>query len=374
MTDGYTYDPETWPPVLAGAVAGAIAAIVAAVIAFFLRSPDELVANSLTVVIASLVIGLLSGLLWRRLRAGSKPKTVYGWSMAGGFVAAMLGVTLGDMFILDNLLGYAAPLAAIIFISLGFLVPLLSASKAPIWIAAIPILIALGLGVGLFGKGNVADGDLSLDDLPAVTTTEAAPTDTTLQPTDGTSDTTRPEPPASLSGEISIPDDLADTFTVSTGVVTYTVPEILQGLSTTGVGESTSITGTIRPGASFVFMLDLQSFTSDQSRRDGRVRGWFAEFPQGTFGARSFDLPATAVVGEVSSFKVTGDLIINQITKQTTWIVQARVEADGSLSIQAETDIVLSDFDIPVVTTGLVTMQDAAHLEVLFSATPDPQR
>jgi hypothetical protein len=286
--------------------------------------------------------------------------------MAGGFVATMLGVTLGDMFILDNLLGYAAPLAAIIFISLGFLVPLLSTAKAPMWIAAVPILIALGLGVGLFGKGNVADGDLSLDDLPVVTTTEPAP-----PATDGTSDTTRPEAPSSLSGDITIPDDLADAFTVSTGAVTYTVPETLQGLSTFGVGESTSITGTIRPGESFVFMLDLQSFTSDQSRRDGRVRGWFADFPEGTFGARSFDLPATAVVGEVSMFEVTGDLTINQITKQTTWIVQARVETDGSLSVQAETDIVLSDFDIPVVATGLVTMEDAAHLEVLFSATPD---
>jgi hypothetical protein len=369
MTAEYTYDPDTWPPALAGAVAGSIAAIMAAVIAFFLRSPDELVANSLTVVLASIVIGLLSGLLWRRLRAGDNALTVFGWSMAGGFVAAMLGVTLGDRFVLDNLLGYAAPLTAVIFLTLGFLVPLLSTAKAPLWIAAVPILIALGLGVGLFGRGNVADGDLSLDDLPVVTTTEAAIADTTV-PSDAVTDTTQAEPPAELTGEISVPDDLAASFTVSSAIVTYTVPEIRQGLSTVGVGESTSLTGTIKPGESFVFMLDLQSFTSDQSRRDGRVRGWFEEFPQGTFGARSFDLPSTTVIGEVSTFEVTGDLIINQIAMETTWVVQARVEADGSLSVQGETDIVLSDFDIPVV-TGFVTMEDSAHLEVLLTATPD---
>lgn len=369
MTSDYSYDPDTWPPVLAGAVAGAIAAIVTAVVAFFLRSPDELVANSLTVVLGAIVIGLLSGLLWRRLRAGHNARTVFGWTMVGGFVAAMLAVTLGDMFILDNLLGYAAPLTAIIFLTLGFLVPLLSTAKAPLWIAAVPILIALGVGVGLFGRGNVADGDLSLDDLPVVTTTQAAITDTS-NPVDSVTDTTQAEPAPSLSAEISVPDDLAESFTVASAIVTYTVPEILQGLSTVGVGESTSVTGTISPGESFVFTLDLQSFTSDQSRRDGRVRGWFAEFPEGTFGARSFDLPASAVVGEVSTFDVTGDLIINQITMETTWVVQARIEADGSLSIQAETDIVLSDFNIPVV-TGFVTMEDSAHLEVLLTATPD---
>jgi|GEM_PF-1412389 len=363
MTDTYQYDPDTWPPALAGAVAGAIAAIVAAVIAFFLRSPDELVANSLTVVLAAIVLGVASGLLWRRLRAGDSALKVFAWSMFGGFIAAMLAVTLGNTFILDNLLGYATPLAAIIFVTLGFLVPLLASSKAPMWLAAVPIVIALGLGVGLFGRGNVADGDLSLDDVPLVTTTAPA--------ADGGGEGTPTTVAATgLSGEVSVADDLAASFTVSSAIVTYTVPEILQGLSTQGVGESTNVTGTVEPGGAFVFTLDMQSFTSDQSRRDGRVRGWFADFPEGTFAARNFELPASATVGIPVGFDVVGNLTVNGISLPTTWQVQVRVEADGSLSIQGETDIVLSDFDVPVV-TGVVTMEDSAHLEVLLSVTPD---
>ena len=165
MSSDYTYDPDAWHPVVAGIVSGATAAIVGAIIAFFLRSPDEDVANSLAVVLVALAIGAVSGILWRRLRATSNAMRTYAWTIAGGFIAAMAAIVVVDQTTISGLVPYAAPVAAIIFITVGFLTPLYAGVTAPVWIAAIPIALALALGVGLFGRGNVASDALSLDDL-----------------------------------------------------------------------------------------------------------------------------------------------------------------------------------------------------------------
>ncbi len=365
--DTYTFDPDAWHPAVAGAVSGSIAAIVAALVSLPLRSPDEIIANSLSVVLVSIALGLVAGMLWRRLRAGRSPQKTFAWAMFGGFVVAMLAATFGQALLLDNLIQYAAPLSAIIFITLGFFIPLLSRVTAPSWVAAIPILVALGLGVGLFGQGNVDSGELALDDLTPVTT---AASQTTVATGPSESQTSSPdETPTKPSGEISIPDDLASSYTVSSGIVTYEVPEVLQGLSTVGVGRSESVSGTIAPNSAFMFTLDMQSFISDQARRDSKVSGWFTDHPQGSFSGASFTLPPSATVGTAIMFEVTGDLTVNDITHETAWQIEARVEENGTLSIKGETDIVLSDFDVPV-TTGIVTMEDSAHLEVLVSAEP----
>ena len=155
MSTSYTYNPGAWHPVLAGAVAGAVAAIVAALVSLPLRSPDEIVANTLTVVLVSIALGLVAGGLWRRIRATHNAERTFAWTMVGGFFVAMAAIALTDLFALGNLVKYATPLATIIFVTLGFFVPMLSRVTTPVWVAAIPILIALGLGVGLFGRGNV---------------------------------------------------------------------------------------------------------------------------------------------------------------------------------------------------------------------------
>ncbi len=158
----YTYDPNTWHPMLAGAVAGSIAGIMAGLISLLLASPDEIVANSLTVVATSIVLGLVAGGLWRRLRASKNAPKVFAWSMVGGFFLAMMAIALIDLTVLSSLIPYATPLAALIFITLGFFIPLLSRVTAPTWTAVIPIVIALAIGVGMFGRGNTASDELSL--------------------------------------------------------------------------------------------------------------------------------------------------------------------------------------------------------------------
>ncbi|MCB1245638.1 MAG: YceI family protein [Acidimicrobiia bacterium] len=367
MSD-YTYDPRAWHPLMAGAVAGAIGGVVASLLALTLRSPDEVVANSVSITVISILLGVVSGALWRRIRASNGAVRTFAWTMAGGFVVAMMAASLGHLFILDGLIGYAAAVAVVVFLTLGFLVPVCARITAPWWVGVVAVGVALLVAIALFGRGNVASGELSFDDLPSGSTTTLASGATVAG---GTKSTPTTSPGAALTGTISIPDDLAASYTVTTGIVTYEVPEVLQGLSTVGVGQSDTVTGSILVAGAFAFALDLQSFESDQRRRDSRVRGWFADFPEGTFASESFELPTTAEVGVPVTFDVTGTLTINDINEETTWTVEARIEPDGSLSILADTDIVLSVFDVPVQTGGFVEMEDAAHLEVLISAIPD---
>ena len=154
MADTYTYDPNTWSPAVAGLVAGATGAIVAAIVGWILtggvvENPHDYV-NSLTVVIVSLALGLISGLLWRRLRATDNASTVFAWTIVGGFVMTLAAVLVVDQTVLSSLAPYVVPLMAIIFITLAFFTPMLAQVTAPPWTAALPVLLALAIGVGLF--------------------------------------------------------------------------------------------------------------------------------------------------------------------------------------------------------------------------------
>jgi hypothetical protein len=62
-------------------------------------------------------------------------------------LAAILVV---DQTVLSSLAPYAVPLVAIIFITLAFFTPIMSRVTAPAWTSAIPILLALAIGLGLF--------------------------------------------------------------------------------------------------------------------------------------------------------------------------------------------------------------------------------
>ena len=58
---------------------------------------------------------------------------------------------------ISNLIAYATPLLAIVFITLGFLTPLFAGVTSSPWFAAIPIVIALGIGAGLIGQDDGTD-------------------------------------------------------------------------------------------------------------------------------------------------------------------------------------------------------------------------
>ena len=351
MSNEYFYDPDSLNPWLAGLAAGAVGAIAGTVLAFLLQSPDEIVANSITVTVGALLIGLASGWLWRKVRATNNGLATFRFSLVGAFVVTLVAVAIVDQVALSRLIPYGVPIAVVIFVSVGLLTPYLAAHHWPVWTVVVLVLIALAMAVGLFGRGIVESGDLSLSDL---TTTTLAPTANTQAESTET------------AGAAAAPVESFDEFVISTGTATWSVPETLQGLATVAVGRSETLTGTITPGGGFEFEIDLTTFTSDQPRRDAFVRDMFGGDPLATFTAEEFALP-DAADGAVVMIQVPGTLTINGTPRAVIWEVEAR--KDGAvISVTGELDITLTEFGLTPPRLGFVQVEDEASLEVLFQA------
>jgi hypothetical protein len=353
MADDYTYDPRSLNPILAGLAAGSVGAIAASLLALPVHTPDELVANSLTVTITSLIIGALSGLLWRRIRATSNATRTFALTMVGAFVVTMMAAAIIDQTALERLIPYAGAVSLVIFLSVGLLTPVFSRAVVPAWVAIIPVVLALILGFGLVGRGTSTSGDLSLDDLASTTTVAAASGAASAE--------------ASTTTAATAPDG-DGVYVVDEGIASYTVPETLRGLQVDAVGISETLTGSVSTDGSFEFQLDLTTFVSDQSRRDKRVVQMFNADPLAVFTSADFVWPE-GPDGTPITFDVTGSMTINSTEQDLTWEVEARKDGD-TISVTGETDITLTDFDIePPTIAGVVDVEDEAHLEVLFQAT-----
>ena len=146
-----------------GMIAGSIAAIVAVLVSLPLRSPDDILLNSATVAIGSLIVGTASGTLWRLLvKSGNRPATfALVWGLA--FVFAAVFAVFGETQ-LDHFLGFVLPLAAIVFPLTGLLTAALAGIQptSSWWMALVAVAIALAVGVPLAGRGDEESGRLEL--------------------------------------------------------------------------------------------------------------------------------------------------------------------------------------------------------------------
>ncbi len=146
-----------------GIVAGSIAAVVASLVSLPLRSPDDALLNSATVTLAALATGVAAGLLWRVVSPKRNGLHIFTGLWAGAFgVVAVISVA-GETQ-LNNFIGFALPLAAIVFPVTGVLTILLPRSPlAGRWqTAAVAAVIALAVGIPLAGQGDQESGRLEL--------------------------------------------------------------------------------------------------------------------------------------------------------------------------------------------------------------------
>jgi polyisoprenoid-binding protein YceI len=369
MSSEYRYDPRALNPLLAGLAAGTVGAIAGSLVSLSITTPDELVANTLSLTIVAMLIGLASGELWRRVRATDNGLRTFSLTVFAAFLLTLIVLVSIDRFALQNLLPYAVPVAGLVFLSVGLLTPPFSRSVVSSWLVVIPLVLALAIGIGLFGRGKAASGDLSLEDVGgAAATTTTAVTGSEAQPSTSANGPDTSEPASAAA--IAIPGDLAAEYVVAEGIATYTVPETLRGLSAEAVGRTDVVTGTIRPSTSLEVTVDLQSFESDQARRDRRVREMFAGAPTATFTTESLDLPAEVERDQIVPLTVEGSMTVNDVTRDLSWTAEARV-VEGAIEIVAETDIVLTDYGVtPPTIGGIVEVEDAAHLEIVIRAEP----
>ncbi len=121
------------------------------------------------------------------------------------------------------------------------------------------------------------------------------------------------------------------------------------------------------------FKVDLRTLTSDETRRDQRIRDQWLEsntYPWAEFKATALeDFPAEVAEGQDISFKVTGDMTIREITRPQTFDVTARL--DGStFSGVAVANLLMQDYGFePPSILGILKVTDGVTVTVKFVAT-----
>ncbi len=159
-------------------------------------------------------------------------------------------------------------------------------------------------------------------------------------------------------------------------VAGYRVREKLGGLpaESDAVGRATAVTGEVdlaADGGGLVaqkgsFTVDLTQLTSDDGRRDRRLRSIGLEtdaYPNATFVAQSVAVPAEALTGAIVDLDLVGDLSLHGVTKSVTIPAQARL-VDGRIEIAGSLDFPFADFNIvPPDIAGFVTVHDTGTME-----------
>ena len=148
----------------AGITAGALAAIVAVLVSLPLKSPDDSLLNSASVAVAALIVGLISGLMWKMLvNTEGRPKK-FGilWGVSSLTVGAMLLSAFAVQ--LDNLIPFALPLVVIVCLITGVLTPLLGRDPSPLrwWAAPAAVAVVLALAIPLANVGDEESRRLEL--------------------------------------------------------------------------------------------------------------------------------------------------------------------------------------------------------------------
>ncbi len=157
------------------------------------------------------------------------------------------------------------------------------------------------------------------------------------------------------------------TWTVAPGsVVGYRVKENLFGQSTTAVGRTTDVTGTVSVDGGKVtaasFEVKMASFHSPERRRDSQFNGRIMsvdQFPTSTFVlSQPVALPTTG-----ASTPALGDLTLRGVTKPVTMAMTA-LDCGTYVDVVGNTTIVFDDFSIPAPSAPGVSVGGDGLLEV----------
>lgn len=238
-------------------------------------------------------------------------------------------------------------------------------------VAVLAALVVLVVGGSfLYAKVfNKADAEFNqndvLDRLDGTTTTAGAAQDTTTPGTGSTqvTDTTT----APLTGTDG-------TWTIAAdSEVGYRVDESINGFATTANGRTKSITGTLTISGSQVtegsWTVDMTTFKSDESRRDGQFNGRIMDvqnFPTSTFVLTSpIDFGSVPADGETITATATGDLTLRGTTKSVTFDLQATYKND-KIGVLGQIPIVFADYGIPNPSFASVTTEDNGLLEFVL--------
>jgi polyisoprenoid-binding protein YceI len=200
-------------------------------------------------------------------------------------------------------------------------------------------------------------------DAPASTAEAAA----TTSPADGGATTA---PAATTAASTSV-DGVWNVTQAST--LRYRVTESINGFDTEGVGETNQITGTLTLAGSSAtaagFTVDMATFTSNESRRDGQFNGRIMsvdEFPTSSFVLTSaIEFGTVPSDGETITATATGDLTLRGVTKSVTFDLTASLQ-NGRVGVLGNIPVLFADYGIPNPSFGTISTEDNGLLEFVL--------
>jgi polyisoprenoid-binding protein YceI len=188
--------------------------------------------------------------------------------------------------------------------------------------------------------------------------------------------------PAS-SGEPATTTGVAGPWNVTTGSQAgYRVRERLANLpaESDAIGRTEDVTGSITVEANGdgarltggTLTVDTTTITSDESRRDNRLRSeglQTDQFPTATFTlTQPVDVPGAALQGTTTDITLIGDLTLHGVTKSVEIPAQAQLVGD-TVQVAGSVTFPLSDFQISPPNVGgfILSIAEEGTLEFLVT-------
>jgi polyisoprenoid-binding protein YceI len=175
----------------------------------------------------------------------------------------------------------------------------------------------------------------------------------------------------------------ARTFTIvpEQSEASYEVQEqfLSRDLPNQAIGKTNAVEGEFQisldgkpSGQVTKITVDLSKLTSDESRRDNRIRQQWLEsskYPNAVFTSTDAQgLPDSYTEGQEVSFKLTGNMTIRDVTKPVTFDVTGKLEGD-TITGSATTQILMKDFGFdPPSIAGMLTVKDGVTVRLNFIA------
>jgi polyisoprenoid-binding protein YceI len=174
-----------------------------------------------------------------------------------------------------------------------------------------------------------------------------------------------------VGADASAVDGVWNVTTAST--LRYRVTVSINGFDTEGVGATNQIAGSLTLAATTAtaadFTVDMTTFESDESRRDGQFDGRIMnvdEFPTSSFVLTSpIDFGAVPAAGETVTATATGDLTLRGVTNSVTFELTATLD-NGKVGVLGNIPVLFADYGIPNPSFGTISTDDKGLLEFIL--------
>lgn len=169
-----------------------------------------------------------------------------------------------------------------------------------------------------------------------------------------------------------VPEQSEASYEVQEKFLNRSLPNKAIGKTNAIEGEFQFTTNGQPTGKVSKITVDLRKLTSDEARRDNRIRQQWLEsdkYPYAEFTSTDAqDLPAQYTEGQDVSFKLTGDMKIRDVTHPVTFDVKGKLDGD-TVTGTATTLLMMKDYGFePPTIAGMLTVDDGVTVVVNFTA------